>query len=96
MSSRAVVDIRFHLAAPALPRSVHVRMRSFGERWVAVARIDEEAQLGLGSSARQALGAALVSLPASTRTALLADLALLPPSLQIAERARPASTGARP
>lgn len=86
MSSRAVVDVQFHLAAPAYPLGVPVRMRSFGERWVAVARIDEEPQWGLGVNARQALGAALTSLPASTRTALLADLALLHPSVQIATR----------
>lgn len=59
-------------------------MRSFGERWVAMARIDKEPQLGLGSSPRQALGAALGSLPTSTRTALLADLALLQASTEIA------------
>lgn len=83
----AVVDIQFRLAASALPRGVHVRMRSFGERWVAVARIGEERQWGLGVTARQALGAALSSLPASTRTALVADLALLRPSIDIAQQA---------
>ncbi len=86
MSTPAAVDVQFRLAAPARPRGVLVRMRSFGERWVAVARIDDEPQWGLGSSARQALGAALVSLPGSTRTALMADLALLPPSTEIAMR----------
>ena len=38
MSSRAVVDIQFRLSAPALPGGAEVRLRSFGERWVAVAR----------------------------------------------------------
>ncbi|MDQ3552894.1 MAG: hypothetical protein M3395_00580 [Chloroflexota bacterium] len=88
MSSPPVIDLQFHLSAPALPHSVPVRVRSFGERWVAVARIDEEPQWGMASSARQALGASLVSLPASTRTALLADLALLHPSTEIAARNR--------
>ncbi|MDQ3449280.1 MAG: hypothetical protein M3432_08915 [Chloroflexota bacterium] len=83
----SAVDVQFRLAAPALPLGVHVRMRSFGGRWVAVARIDEETQSGLGSSARQALGAALVSLPALTRAALMADLALLRPSIDIVPQA---------
>ncbi len=95
MSRRAVIDLQFRLAAPALPQGVPIRMRSFGERWMAVARIHEEAQWGLGSSARQALSAALVSLPASTRTALLADLTLLHPSTEIAQVARVAEQ-ARP
>ena len=90
MSSPAVIDVQFRLAAPSVPRGVHVRMRSFGERWVAVARIDEEPQWGLGVNARQALGAALTSLPPSTRTALLADLALLHPSTEILRSEVPA------
>lgn len=84
MSSSAVVDVQFRLASPALPRGVPIRIRSFGERWVAVARIGEEPQWGLGMNARQALGAALVGLSPSTRSALLADLALLHPSTEIA------------
>ncbi len=96
MSSRAVLDLQFRLAAPALPRGVPIRMRSFGERWTVVARIDEEPQWGLGSSARQALGAALVRLPASTRTTLLADLTLLHPSMEVAQVARPARRGRHP
>ncbi len=95
MNSSVILDVKFRLAAPDLPRGAHVRMRSFGERWVAVALIGEQPQWGLGSNARQALSASLVSLPTSTRTILLADLALLQPSMEIAEHARPASTGTR-
>ncbi len=85
MSRSPIVDLQFRLAAPALSQGVDVRMRSFGERWLAVAWIDEEPRCGLGSNARQALRAALISLPTSTRTALLADLALLQPSTEIAQ-----------
>jgi hypothetical protein len=84
MSSRATVDVQFRLSAPALPGGAEVRLRSFGERWVAVARIDGMSRSGLGIGPRQALSASLADLPASTTTVLLADLALLHPSVEIA------------
>ena len=84
MSSRAIVDVQFRLSAPALPGGAEVRLRSFGERWVAVARIDGLSRSGLGIDPRQALSASLADLPASTATVLLADLALLQPSVEIA------------
>ena len=84
MSSRAVVDIQFRLSAPALPRGAEVRLRSFGERWLAVTHIDGMSRSGLGIDPRQALLASLADLHASTRMVLLSDLALLRPSAEIA------------
>jgi hypothetical protein len=78
----------FRLTAPSLDFWVDVRLRSFGERWIAAAEIGGELEIGLASSARQALAASLASLGASARTALLADPALVVPSLAVLESTR--------
>lgn len=79
--------IEFRLSTPALDFWVDVRLRSFGERWIAAAEIGGEIEIGLGSSAPQALTASLASLGESARAGLLADSALLAPSLAIVESA---------
>ena len=75
--------MQFRLSAPELDLSVDVRLRSFGERWIAVAEIAGDRELGLGASAREALAAALTSLGEAATTALLADPALFGPSTAV-------------
>jgi len=74
------MSLSVRLTAPTLDVWVDVRLRSFGERWIAAAEIGDEHEIGLGASARQALAASLASLGERTRSHLLADPALLAPS----------------
>jgi hypothetical protein len=75
-------QIQFTLepAAP-LPR-VDVRMRRFGERWVAEVGGDQP-NTALALTPRAALAAALAPLGEREVTVLLADLSLLEPSCEI-------------
>ena len=86
MSSDKFLSVQFQLSAPLRDLSVQVGLRSFGDRWLAVAEIEGERELGLGASASQALVAALESVGPAARTELLADLALLRPSCEIEAR----------
>ena len=86
--------MQFRLSAPELDLSVDVRLRSFGDRWIAAAEIAGDRELGLGSSAREALTAALASLGQAASEALLADPALFGPSAAVvAAQAGRRSTG---
>ena len=84
--------MQFRLSAPELDLSVDVRLRSFGERWIAVAEIAGDRELGLGATAREALTAALASLGEAASVALLADPALFGPSSAVVA----AEAGRRP
>jgi hypothetical protein len=63
---------------------VDVRLRSFGDRWLAVAEIADERELGLGTTPRQALEGALASLASEDRAALLCDPGLFGASAAVA------------
>ena len=65
----------FRLTAPTLDFYVDVRLHSFDGRWLAVAEIGGDPEIGIGGSAHAALTAALSSLGASATAALLADVA---------------------
>jgi hypothetical protein len=81
--------VHFTLSPPALGHSVSVRLRRTGRRWVA--QLDGSAQaVGIGSSARSALVAALAPLGNGATTLLLADLGLLVPSVAVLEIERAA------
>ncbi len=83
-ASTALVRTEFTLHAPGrLDFSVTVRLARFGDRWLAVAEIADEPEVGLGRTARQALEAALASLGEHATRALLADTALLAASVEI-------------
>ena len=69
--------MQFRLSAPSLDFYVDVRLRQFDGRWLAVAEISSEPEIGLGSTAREALAASLSSLGATAVDELLADPALL-------------------
>ena len=82
------VSVLFRLGAVGTDASVEVRLTSFGDRWMAVAAIGGEQEIGLGRTAREALTASLVSLGPAAVRALLGDLALLAPSVEIARQER--------
>jgi hypothetical protein len=86
------VNVEVRLDGPALRKPVDVRLRSFGERWIAVAVISGETQLGLGRNAREALHGALTSLGNRAATACLQDPALLAASVEIVRQERNVGT----
>lgn len=65
--------MQFALRARSLDFWVDVRLRDFDGRWLAVAEIAGEHEIGLGASAREALTAALSCLGPGATEALLAD-----------------------
>lgn len=65
------------LTADALDFYVDVRLRNFEGRWLAVADIAGEHEVGFGQSAREALNACLSSLGQTAAEALLAGAAVL-------------------
>lgn len=81
-----LVSVNFRLTAPSLDIWVEVRLRGYGERWLAVAEISGDPEVGLGATARQAIGAALSSLGAQARSDLMADPSLLTVSRRIGPR----------
>jgi hypothetical protein len=75
--------VDFRLSASSLDFWVDVRLRGYGERWMAVADIGGEPEVGLGHTAHAALQAALVSLGDQAVQALMADPQLLSVSRRI-------------
>jgi hypothetical protein len=80
------VTVQFALRAPSLDFWVDVRLRNFDGRWLAVADIADEHEVGLGASAREALAAALSCLGPRAAEALLADPQLLSVSRAVRRR----------
>lgn len=85
--STAEGTIQFTLQPASPMPAITVRMRRFGERWVAEAQ-SELPNVGIAQTPRQALAAALAPLGAIAVKVLLADLTLLEPSCQIIELER--------
>ena len=83
-----LVSVEFRLSASAYDFWVDVRLRCFGDRWVAVADIADEPELGLGRTARQALEGALAPLGRRAADAFLSDPVLLSASADIARQER--------
>lgn len=77
MAGRRLVSVQFQLRASSLDFYVDVRLRQFDGRWLAVAEISDEPEIGLGTTARDALAASLSSLGPTAVDELLADPALL-------------------
>lgn len=84
-----LVSVNFRIGAPNLDFYVDVRLRNFGGRWLAVADIAGEHEVGLGSSPREALAASLSSLGATAAAALLADPQLIGVSSSVIDRIDP-------
>ena len=83
-------QIQFTLTPVAPLPAVEVRMRRYGERWVAQAGTASPI-VGVASSPREALAAALVPLGEDAVRLMLADLALLEPSVDVAQLERAAT-----
>ena len=81
--------VTFRLTAASLDVTVEIRLRSFGERWVAVADVSGRQEVGLGGSPRQALRGALASLGDVVTRHLLADPALFGASAALAGARQP-------
>jgi len=93
MTASTLVRTEFALSAPGhLDFSVAVRLASFGDRWLAVAEIAGEPEVGLGGTARHALEAALTPLGERAARLLLADTALLAASVDIIGQEHPAAS----
>jgi hypothetical protein len=88
MTRPTLVNVEFRLIASDFDFWVDVRLRSWGDRWMAVADIAGEPEIGLGRNARQALEGALASLGQRAASAFLADPALLAASADIARQER--------
>jgi hypothetical protein len=82
--------VEFTLRPAGFAAPVHVRMRKRADRWAAEVRGPLSA-VGIGSSAREALTAALEPFGEVRLRRLLADLGLLAPSIAILEWSRAAS-----
>jgi hypothetical protein len=72
-----LVSVNFRISAPSLDFHVDVRLRCLEGRWLSVADIAGEHEIGLGRTAREALASSLSSLGAAATTALLADPQLI-------------------
>jgi hypothetical protein len=82
-------DIAFSLHPPRLDAAVEVQLRRAGGMWIARVTASEIA-VGIATSARAALAAAIEPLGEPAVTDLLADLGLLEPSLRVMEVERAA------
>ena len=80
-------QIQFTIEPAAPLPAVDVRMRRFGDRWVAEVGGDLP-NIGLALTPRAALIAALEPLGERAVTRLMADLSLLEPSCEIAQLER--------
>jgi hypothetical protein len=77
-------QIQFTLSPVAPLPGIEVRMRRFGERWVAQASGAGSPNVGVATTPRAALAAALAPLGERAARVMLADLSLLEPSIEIA------------
>jgi hypothetical protein len=75
------MDIR--LSSPMLDFHVDARLTNRGPRWVAVALIAGEREIGIGRTASQALAASLNALGPQASAALLADPGLMAASAEM-------------
>jgi hypothetical protein len=75
------MDIR--LSSPLLDFFVDVRLTSRGARWIAVAEIAGDREIGLGRTAHEALAASIGSLEPQTVAVLLADPGLMVASAEM-------------
>lgn len=74
---RPSAGVRARLSAEGIGLEVEIRVRELDGRWLAVAEIDGEPEVGIGPTPREALAAALASLGQRAASALMADPQLL-------------------
>ncbi|HYN50819.1 MAG TPA: hypothetical protein VES62_07820 [Thermoleophilaceae bacterium] len=75
--------MNFRIGSATLDFYVDVRLRNFDGRWLAVADVAGEHEVGLGRSPREALAASLASLGAAAAAGLLADPQLIGVSKEV-------------
>lgn len=56
VAKRKLATVQFRLQAPSLDFWIDVRLRQFDGRWLAVAEIGGEPEIGLGMTARERQG----------------------------------------
>lgn len=78
--------MKIRVGAPRLNFYVNVRVRSFDGRWLAVADIGGDPEIGLGGTGREALAASLSSLGAAATDALLTDPQVIGLSARVGRR----------
>jgi hypothetical protein len=72
-----LVSVNFRIASRELGLDVAVRLRQLDGRWLAVAELDGEPEVGIGASAREALAASLATLGKRAASVLMADPQLM-------------------
>ena len=83
------MSVEIRLIAPTLDFWVDLRLRRYGEHWLAVADISGDPEIGLGASAHEAIAVAVASLGPRAVRELLADPALLAISRRLRSTHRP-------
>ena len=68
-----LVSVNARIGSRELGIEVGIRLRQLDGRWLAVAEFGDEPEVGIGSTAREALTAALATLGERTMAALMAD-----------------------
>jgi hypothetical protein len=81
--THTLVIVYLRLSAPCLGFYVDVRLCDLGGRWLAVAVIAGEYEIGVGTTVRMALTGSLVSMGPDATALLLSD-----PQLKVLERHR--------
>lgn len=68
-----LISVNTRLVAEGLGIEVDLRLRELDGRWLAVAELDGQPEVGIGGTPRAALTAALATLGERAATALMAD-----------------------
>lgn len=82
-----VVSVTAHLGSAEVGIEAEIRLTQLDGRWLAVADFGDAPEVGIGSTPRAALAAALSTLGKRAAAALMADPGLLAPSLAIRQPA---------
>jgi hypothetical protein len=72
-----LVSANAHLTSDQLGIEVEIRLRQLDGRWLAVAEVEGDPEVGIGPTPRAALAAALATLGERAAAVLLADPQLL-------------------
>lgn len=78
-----LVSVNVRLAAEEIGLDVEIRLRQLGDRWLSVAEIGTDPEVGIGATPRAALAASLATLGDRAVAMLMADPKLLGVSAEI-------------
>ena len=68
-----LVGVNARFTVDALGIDVDIRLRELDGRWIAVATFDDEPEVGIGATPRDALAASLATLGSRAAAAVMAD-----------------------